>query len=176
MARSVSRKSTKKCGPRKHGRKAHMRKGKMVKAVCVKNRKRTMKAKSVKQRGFMDKMKAGYANLKTKMSRKKQVEESESMTMSAMKSKSKSRKSASKSRSRKSASKSRSRKSGSRSGSKSRISKRVLGQGACTSRKMSVCTKDSRCQIRRRPKGVKTCALRRGEKQVIDALANVAGY
>lgn len=67
MARSVSRKSSKKCGPRKHGRKAHMRKGKMVKAVCVKNRKRSMKSKMVKQRGFKDKMKAGWKSFTTNL-------------------------------------------------------------------------------------------------------------
>lgn len=51
MARSSSRKSSKRCGPRKHGRKAHQRMGKRIKATCVRNpRRKTMKMKKTSRR------------------------------------------------------------------------------------------------------------------------------
>ncbi|MEB3184435.1 MAG: hypothetical protein VKM97_00975 [Cyanobacteriota bacterium] len=154
-----------------------MRGGKKINATCVKNRKRTMKSKMVKQRGFMDKMKAGWNSFKSGYKGEEQPAQqpAEGVAMSAMKSKSKSksRKAASKSRS-----KSASRKSGSKSGSRA-SSKRVLGKGACTSRKISECTKDSRCLIRKRPSGGKTCVLGKGWKQVhneAERLAMIGAY
>lgn len=121
MARSVSRKSTKKCPAGQHGRKSHMRAGKRVKAQCVKNRTRTMK-RSMK-----------------------------SLTMTAP------------------------RKSSKKSASRSRAPKRVLGTGPCTSRTIRDCTKDSRCQVKRRPKGGRTCAFTKGSGIVNREAMNLAG-
>ena len=119
MARSVSRKSTKKCPSGKVARKSHMRAGKRVKAACVKRptTKRSMK----------------------------------SLAMSA------------------------SRKTSRKSSSRSRVPKRVLGTGPCTSRTIRDCTKDSRCQVKRRPKGGKTCALTKGSGIVNREAMNLAG-
>ena len=117
MARSVSRKSSKKCPAGQHGRKSHMRAGKRVKAQCVKTRSRT-----------------------TKRSMK-------SLAMSASR----------------------------KSSSKSRPPKRVLGTGPCTSRTIRDCTKDSRCQVKRRPKGGRTCAFTKGSGIVNREAMNLAG-
>ena len=47
------------------------------------------------------------------------------------------------------------------SGSTRAYPKRVLGSGVCTSRTIRVCSQDPSCKVTRRPKGGRTCSMKR---------------